>query len=183
MGWHQTLQRQQAPKVALRLLVHCHFDSSFANARVLCRWGGQRIQAPTLAAACAQARHLTHALRERLKGADLCVSHSLVKCVVEVRIAGVNKGTVADDVIRAAEHDAPIDFILCIGDDEEDEYMLSATTARASSPEMRERLRDRLFTVTIGSKPASHAQFLADNSREVLQLLEIVRQDKTSSRG
>jgi trehalose 6-phosphate synthase/phosphatase len=127
--------------------------------------------------------------------------------VVEVRIAGVNKGTVADDIIRAAEHDAPIDFILCIGDDEEDEYMLSATTARASSPEMRDRLRDRLFTVTIGvlpaarapppatprcltttprsppgSKPASHAQFLAENSRDVLQLLEIVRQDK-SSRG
>ena len=142
-----------------------------------------------------QARHLTEALRDRLKGAGLHVVHSLVKGRVEVRIAGVNKGAVADDVIRAAEKDAPVDFVLCIGDDDEDEYMLSATTARAemirrdirrdrhkrrdrtliaTRPQARAGslgptsvLRSRLFTVTVGAKPASHAQYLVSNSSEV----------------
>ena len=142
-----------------------------------------------------QARDLAEALRDRLKGAGLHVVHSLVKGRVEVRIAGVNKGAVADDVIRAAEKDAPVDFVLCIGDDDEDEYMLSATTARAefirrdirrdrrkrrdrtliaTRPQARAGslgptsvLRSRLFTVTVGAKPASHAQYLVSNSSEV----------------
>lgn len=64
----------------------------------------------------------------------MTVSHSAVKGVVEVRLAGVNKGAVADCVLRSAHAEAPIDFVLCIGDDEEDEYMLSAIAASSASP-------------------------------------------------
>ena len=63
----------------------------------------------------------------------MTVSHSAVKGVVEVRLAGVNKGAVADCVLRSAHAEAPIDFVLCIGDDNEDEYMLSAVTASSAS--------------------------------------------------
>ena len=64
----------------------------------------------------------------------MTVSHSAVKGVVEVRLAGVNKGAVADCVLRSAHAEAPIDFVLCIGDDNEDEYMLSAITASTHPP-------------------------------------------------
>ena len=64
----------------------------------------------------------------------MTVSHSAVKGVVEVRLAGVNKGAVADCVLRSAHAEAPIDFVLCIGDDDEDEYMLSAIAASSASP-------------------------------------------------
>ena len=132
----------------------------------------------------------------------MTVSHSAVKGVVEVRIAGVNKGAVADGVLRSAHAEAPIDFVLCIGDDNEDEYMLSAITAsRASMPpasppcfgphlnvrhpifpqarvrsaEMYERLKRRLFTITVGTKPVSHAQYVVDSSSDILSLLEMLR--------
>jgi len=31
----------------------------------------------------------------------------------------VNKGTFADDALLAAHEESPVDFVLCIGDDEE----------------------------------------------------------------
>lgn len=70
----------------------------------------------------------------------------------QVRIAGVNKGTFADAALLEAQAAAPVDFVLCIGDDEDDEYMLSALTARASHPSMLERLHGRFFTVTVGAR-------------------------------
>lgn len=75
----------------------------------------------------------------------------------QVRIRGVNKGNLADDVLLSAHADRPVDFVLCIGDDEEDEFMLSAVTARASAHSMLDRLRGKLFTVTVGAPPARPA--------------------------
>jgi len=124
---------------------------------------------------CFQARQLEHALQQKLRNSGVIVSHSAVKGVVEVRLAGVNKGAVADGVLRSAHAEAPIDFVLCIGDDNEDEYMLSAITARVRSAEMYERLERRVFTITVGSKPASHAQYVADSSSDILSLLEMLR--------
>ena len=92
-----------------------------------------------------------------------------------MRITGMNKGTMADAVLSKANESGPVDFVLCIGDEDEDEYMLSATTARAGAPEMRERLQHRLFTATVGHKAVSHAQYLLDDSRDVLRLLETLR--------
>jgi len=122
-----------------------------------------------------QARQLEHALQQKLRNSGVIVSHSAVKGVVEVRLAGVNKGAVADGVLRSAHAEAPIDFVLCIGDDNEDEYMLSAITARVRSAEMYERLERRVFTITVGTKPASHAQYVADSSSDILSLLEMLR--------
>ena len=95
--------------------------------------------------------------------------------MVEVRITGMNKGTMADAVLSKANESGPVDFVLCIGAADEDEYMRAATTARAGAPEMRERLQHRLFTATVGHKAVSHAQYLLDDSRDVLRLLETLR--------
>jgi len=75
----------------------------------------------------------------------------------------------------AAQCESPLDFVLAIGNCDADEYMLSAVTARATSAEMRQRLHRRLFTITVGSKAASHAGYLVDTPREVLRLLETIR--------
>ena len=66
--------------------------------------------------------------------------------------------------------------------------MLSAITARSRSAEMYERLERRLFTIihtyihtlftiTVGAKPASHAQYVADSSSDILSLLEMLREE------
>jgi len=122
-----------------------------------------------------QARQLALTLREKLAGAEVSVSHRSAKGRVEVRIAGVNKGVVADEIMCAAQCESPLDFVLAIGNCDADEYMLSAVTARATSAEMRQRLHRRLFTITVGSKAASHAGYLVDTPREVLRLLETIR--------
>ena len=119
-----------------------------------------------------QARSLTVALKHHLADAGVTVSHSHVKGMVEVRLAGVNKGAAADLIVTSADTHAPVDFLLCIGDDDDDEYMLSACTARATSAGLRERLHNRLFTVSVGNRQASHAQFVATDAAQVLQLLE-----------
>jgi hypothetical protein len=69
-----------------------------------------------------------------------------------VRIAGVNKGTFADAALLEAHATSPVDFILCVGDDEDDEYMLSALSARTSHPSMMEKINGNLFTVTVGAR-------------------------------
>ena len=114
-----------------------------------------------------QASSLTDALRLRLAGAGVSVSHSREKGMVEVRLSGVNKGAAADNILCSADAASPVDFLLCIGDDDDDEYMLSATTARASSPGLRERLQGKLFTVSVGARATSHAQYTASSSSQV----------------
>jgi len=123
---------------------------------------------------------LTAVLKEQLKGAGVSVSHSVAKCQVEVRIAGVNKGAFADEVLLAADAASPVDFILAIGDDEDDEYMLSAITARASHPGIMERLQGRLFTVTVGAKEVSHARYVVESARTVLHLLQTLSDGQTA---
>ena len=101
----------------------------------------------------------------------------------QVRLAGVNKGAAADQILMRAEQAAPVDFVLCIGDDDDDEYMLSATTARACAPGLRERLSGRLFTVCVGSRVASHAQYVASDAAQVLTLLETLRGHGSTGSG
>lgn len=128
-----------------------------------------------------QARQLTVALKEQLKGTGVSVLHSLSKCQVEVRIGAINKGVFADAALTEAHAGGPVDFVLAIGDDDDDEYMLSAVTARASGPAMLERLRGRLFTVAVGSKDYSHARFVCESSRTVLQLMQTLRDGRDAS--
>jgi trehalose-phosphatase len=128
-----------------------------------------------------QARSLVQALREKLGAAPVTVSHNHNKALVEVRLAGVNKGTAVDRLICQADAENPVDFILCIGDDDDDEYMLSATAARSCSPALRERLQGKLFTATVGTvRASSHAHYFATDASQVLALLESLKQTSSS---
>jgi len=119
-----------------------------------------------------QARQLTNALRTKLQNTGVSVVHSLVKGLVEVRLAAVNKGVAADSLFTEASAVAPVDFTLCIGADDADEFMLSAMMARILSSEMRDRLQRRAFAVTVGHRETSHAQYQFSDAREVVALLE-----------
>jgi len=122
-----------------------------------------------------QARSLTHSLRAKLTGMGATVTHMHSKGRVEVRLAGVNKGAAADRILQMADAVAPVDFLMCIGDDDDDEFMLSATTARACAPGLRERLQGKLFTMSVGNRAASHAQYAVADPSQVLMLLETLR--------
>jgi len=78
------------------------------------------------------------------------------KKVVEVRSAGVNKGTVASDLVQRLDPD----FILALGDDQTDEDVFLVLPRTATS-------------VHVGS-PLSNARFCVSTQREVRTLLERV---------
>ena len=46
---------------------------------------------------------------------------------------------------------------------------------------MLARLRGRLFTVAVGSKDYSHARFVCESSRTVLQLMQTLRDGRDAS--
>jgi len=76
--------------------------------------------------------------------------------VIEVRVSGVDKGTVAKKFLK--EH---YDFILAVGDDKTDEDMFRA-------------LADKAITIKIGSGHTL-AQYNLSNQQEVLRLLTMLR--------
>jgi trehalose 6-phosphate synthase/phosphatase len=73
--------------------------------------------------------------------------------VIEVRIAGIDKGVAARRVIQ----DKPYDFILAVGDDKTDEDMFRALEHKAA-------------TIKVGSGHTL-AQYTLSSQQEVLQLL------------
>jgi trehalose 6-phosphate synthase/phosphatase len=76
--------------------------------------------------------------------------------VIEIRISGVDKGTVAKKFLRES-----YDFILAVGDDKTDEDMFKA-------------LADRAITIKIGSGHTL-AQYNLVNQEEVLRLLALLK--------
>ncbi|MFC2119117.1 bifunctional alpha,alpha-trehalose-phosphate synthase (UDP-forming)/trehalose-phosphatase [Bacteroidota bacterium] len=73
--------------------------------------------------------------------------------VIEVKVAGINKGKAALDYI----HDKDYNFIMAIGDDWTDEYLFK-------------ELPEESFTIKVGSS-TSAAKFYIDNYKEVRSLL------------
>jgi trehalose 6-phosphate synthase/phosphatase len=76
--------------------------------------------------------------------------------VVEVRLAGFDKGTTALRIVKETDPD----FILCIGDDTTDEDMFKA-------------LEGKGYTIKVSSG-ASSAQYTLNSQQQVLPLLEVL---------
>ncbi|OQS04900.1 trehalose-phosphatase, partial [Thraustotheca clavata] len=92
---------------------------------------------------------------------------------LEVRPEGVDKGVMVDRVLSTLESQqgSPVDFILCIGDDQSDEFMFSY---------LEERNMQKTFTVTVGKKPSAAKQFLNDVD-EVMEVLNALTKVTTTS--
>ena len=73
--------------------------------------------------------------------------------VIEVKVAGINKGKAAMDYIQGKDYD----FIMAIGDDWTDEYLFK-------------ELPEKSFTIKVGSS-TSAAKYYIDNYKEVRNLL------------
>jgi trehalose-6-phosphatase len=123
-----------------------------------------------------QARTLASELLRRLDDGTVDVRLDSVKGLVEVHLGGVNKGAAADTLLVGAEAAMPLDFVLSLSDGgDDDEFMISATNARAAAPRLRERLHGRLFSIVAGARASSHAHAVAADGAHVLSLLEALR--------
>ncbi|XP_050879877.1 probable alpha,alpha-trehalose-phosphate synthase [UDP-forming] 9 isoform X2 [Lathyrus oleraceus] len=92
------------------------------------------------------------------------------KHIVEVKLQGISKGLVVDEVHSILTMSGKaLDFVLCIGDDRSDEDMFesisnkSYASTSSSSPE--------IFTCTVEQKP-SKARYYLDDTVEVMTLLQ-----------
>ena len=97
---------------------------------------------------------------------------TLRKTRVEVSLRCINKGSLCSDLLAhiersgcsegagaGADATAPIDFVLCIGDDATDELTFEAAEAWAGA----RAGRAALFTSTVGKKAASSASYLCED--------------------
>jgi len=144
-GWKERLRpilRTYADQLAGALLEEKEYSLAFHYRRCDPELGAQR------------AKQLSHELTQFT--ANFAVQVLEGKKVVEVRNAGVTKGSTAAQV--AAEL-AP-DFVLAIGDDETDEDLFRALPPQALS-------------IRVGT-PFSHAQFSLDSYRDVRHLLDML---------
>jgi trehalose 6-phosphate synthase/phosphatase len=98
-----------------------------------------------------RSRELLDSLHHLLRNTPLNVVDG--NKVIEVRLAGVDKGTVATRLLEGEEYD----FVLAVGDDKTDEDMFRA-------------LVDKAVTIKIGSGNTA-AKFSLTNQNEVIQLL------------
>lgn len=76
------------------------------------------------------------------------------KCVVEIRLAGKNKG----DIVRSVQ--GAYDFVMCAGDDRTDESMFSVCTGK-----------EDYFSVVVGKKESA-AEFFVDSPEAFVGMLQ-----------
>jgi trehalose 6-phosphate synthase/phosphatase len=105
----------------------------------------------------ARSRELINNLSQLVQNTSLQVIDG--NRVVEVRMAGFDKGTIALRVLK----DAQPDFILCIGDDTTDEDMFKALEESSFT--------QKTYTIKIGSRGTA-AKYTLPSQQEVLPLLK-----------
>ncbi|KDO32796.1 hypothetical protein SPRG_02494 [Saprolegnia parasitica CBS 223.65] len=95
---------------------------------------------------------------------------------LEVRPEGVDKGVMVDRILSTLESQqaSPVDFCLCIGDDQSDEFMFSY---------LEERHMPKTFTVTVGKKPSAAKHFLNDVDQVMEVLNALTKVSTTSNRN
>jgi trehalose 6-phosphate synthase/phosphatase len=101
-----------------------------------------------------RSRELLDSLHHLLRNTPLNVVDG--NKVIEVRLSGVDKGTVAARLLETKEYD----FVLAVGDDKTDEDMFRALT-------------DKAVTIKIGPGSTA-AKYSVSNQAEVIQLLQLL---------
>ncbi|GLE06350.1 hypothetical protein PINS_up015597 [Pythium insidiosum] len=102
---------------------------------------------------------------------------------LEVRPEGVDKGVVVDRILSTLESTGQpgggtagfVDFVLCVGDDESDEFMFQYLE------ESRRNLgRTKHFTVTVGKKPSA-AKYFVNDVDQVMEVLHSLTKVSTAA--
>ncbi|KVI01355.1 Glycosyl transferase, family 20 [Cynara cardunculus var. scolymus] len=85
--------------------------------------------------------------------------------IVEVNPQGVGKGVVVDRLVTTMQNNGkPLDFILCIGDDQSDEDMFEKVSSSVANGIAE------VFACTVGQKP-SMAKYYLDDTVDVIKML------------
>jgi trehalose 6-phosphate synthase/phosphatase len=124
-----------------------------------------------------QARELQYHLQGVLTAFPVAVR--VGKGYVEACPNGINKGSMAERAVDIAMGGggganspgvaAPLDYVLCIGDDSSDELMFQALHSKFGM----HPADLSLFTVTVGRKPSKAQAYLGDHT-EVVELLKML---------
>ena len=116
-----------------------------------------------------EAKELVAHLHTILENLPLSICYE--KDYVEVKPAGLDKGSFTNKLLRTMERTkGPIDFVLCIGDNQSDECMFKIIKQYTNE----KKLRNNTFCVTVGQK-VSQADFYLNDQSEVIAILpEIV---------
>ncbi|KAJ9550835.1 hypothetical protein OSB04_014880 [Centaurea solstitialis] len=95
--------------------------------------------------------------------------------IVEVNPQGVSKGVVVDRLITTMQNNGkPLDFILCIGDDQSDEDMFEKVSSSVANGIAE------VFACTVGQKP-SMAKYYLDDTVDVIKMLEGLEASSSNS--
>ncbi|CAN8325025.1 unnamed protein product [Cochlearia groenlandica] len=90
--------------------------------------------------------------------------------LVEVKPQGVNKGLVAERLLKTMQEKGKLlDFILCVGDDRSDEDMFEVIIGAKDGPALSPVAE--IFACTVGQKP-SKAKYYLDDTAEIIRMLE-----------
>nr|GEV79951.1 probable alpha,alpha-trehalose-phosphate synthase [UDP-forming] 11 [Tanacetum cinerariifolium] len=85
--------------------------------------------------------------------------------IVEVNPQGVSKGVVVDKLVTTMQSKGrPLDFVLCIGDDQSDEDMFEKISSSVGNGIAE------VFACTVGQKP-SNAKYYLDDTVDVIKML------------
>ncbi|GLT80579.1 hypothetical protein SLA2020_520120 [Shorea laevis] len=90
--------------------------------------------------------------------------------IVEVKPQGVNKGLVAERLLKTMQQKGMLpDFVLCIGDDRSDEDMFEVIMSAREGPSLSPVAE--VFACTVGQKP-SKAKYYLDDTTDILRMLQ-----------
>ncbi|GKU95780.1 hypothetical protein SLEP1_g9100 [Rubroshorea leprosula] len=90
--------------------------------------------------------------------------------IVEVKPQGVNKGLVAECLLKTMQQKGMLpDFVLCIGDDRSDEDMFEVIMSAKEGPSLSPVAE--VFACTVGRKP-SKAKYYLDDTTDILRMLQ-----------
>lgn len=90
--------------------------------------------------------------------------------IVEVKPQGVNKGLVAERLLKAMQERGMLpDFVLCIGDDRSDEDMFEVIMRARAGPSLSPVAE--VFACTVGQKP-SKAKYYLDDTTDIFLVLQ-----------
>ncbi|XP_071733607.1 probable alpha,alpha-trehalose-phosphate synthase [UDP-forming] 11 [Rutidosis leptorrhynchoides] len=92
--------------------------------------------------------------------------------IVEVTPQGVSKGVVVDRLVTTLQSSGPLDFVLCIGDDQSDEDMFEKISSSLGNGIAE------VFACTVGQKP-SMAKYYLDDTVDVIKMLHGLEEAST----
>eukprot|EP01083_Nonionella_stella_P044816 120576_1 len=113
-----------------------------------------------------QASHLVLELERALRAFD--VRFVMIKGIVEIVPRLLNKGLIVKNVLREVQQTGVVDFVLCMGDDIQDEKMFTSVFSFLAELEDPEHISPPLLVVDRNGLSISSTVSMSDESHHTL---------------